>query len=73
LYPPTRALDTISDDLGLARVDELRHSPGTAVQGSTIRHLLLSMRPASAAPAEYTSTLFVDHVAHAIATHVAHR
>ena len=73
LYLPTRALDMISDDLGLARVDELRHSPGTAVRDATIRELLLSMRPALAAPAEQTSTLFVDHVAHAIATHVAHR
>jgi AraC-like DNA-binding protein len=73
LFLPTRALDMISDDLGLARVDELRHSPGTAVQDATIRDLLLSMRPALAAPAEQTSALFVDHVAHAIATHVAHR
>jgi AraC family transcriptional regulator len=73
LFLPTRALDMISDDLGLARVDELRHSPGTAVQDATIRDLLLSMRPALAAPPEQTSTLFVDHVAHAIATHVAHR
>jgi AraC-like DNA-binding protein len=73
LYLPTRALDTISDDLGLARVDELRHTPGTPVRDATIRDLLLSMRPAFAAPAEHTSTLFVDHVAHALATHVAHR
>jgi AraC family transcriptional regulator len=73
LFLPTRALDMISDDLGLARVDELRHSPGTAVRDATIRDLLLSMRPALAAPAEQTSTLFVDHVAHAVATHVAHR
>ena len=73
LYLPTRALDTISDDLGVARVDELRHSPGTAVRDATIGDLLLAMRPALAAPAEQTSTLFVDHVAHAIATHVAHR
>lgn len=73
LFLPTRALDMISDDLGLARVDELWHSPGTAVQDATIRDLLLSMRPALAAPPQQTSTLFVDHVAHAIATHVAHR
>jgi AraC family transcriptional regulator len=73
LYLPTRALDTISDDLGVARVDELRHSPGTAVRDATIGELLLAMRPALAAPAEQTSALFVDHVAHAIATHVAHR
>ncbi len=30
------------------------------------------MRPALAAPPAHTSSLFVDHVAHAIATHVAH-
>jgi AraC family transcriptional regulator len=71
LYLPLAALNAISDELGTARVDELRHTPGTAVLDTTVRGLLLSMQPALAAPPEYTSPLFVDHVAQAIATHVA--
>jgi AraC family transcriptional regulator len=72
LYLPFEALNAISDDLSLARVDDLHHTLGTAVIDTTVRDLMLSMRPALAAPAEHTSPLFVDHVAHAIATHVAH-
>jgi AraC family transcriptional regulator len=71
LYLPLAALNATSDELGTARVDELRHTPGTAVLDTTMRGLLLSMQPALAAPPEHTSPLFVDHVAHAIATHVA--
>ena len=72
LYLPFEALNAISDDLSLARIDGLYHPLGTAVMDTTVRDLLLSMRPALAAPADHTSPLFVDHVAHAIATHVAH-
>src|ERR1700752_4107467 len=73
LYVPFEALNAISDDLSLARIDDLDHTLGTAVMDTTVRDLLLSMRPSLAAPADHTSPLFVDHVAHAIATHVAHR
>ena len=73
LYLPLQALNAISDGLGVARLDDLRHTPGTAVLDATARDLLLSMRSALKAPPEHTSRLFVDHVAHAIATHVAHR
>jgi len=72
LYLPSKSLDVIADDAGLPRVDELRHRPGTAVQDLVMRDLLLSMRPALAARPEETAALFVDHVAIAIATHVAH-
>jgi AraC family transcriptional regulator len=73
LYLPVQALNAISDGLGAGRVNELRHTPGTAVPDATARDLLLSMRSALQAPAEHTSPLFVDHVAHALATHVVHR
>ena len=73
LYLPVQALNPISDGLGAARLDDLRHTLGTAVLDETARDLLLSMRPALKAPPEHTSRLFVDHVAHAVATHVAHR
>jgi AraC family transcriptional regulator len=66
LYLPFEALNAISDDLSLARIDDLHHTLGTAVVDTTVRDLLLTMRPALAAPADHTSPLFVDHVAHAI-------
>jgi AraC family transcriptional regulator len=71
LYLPLAALNAMSDELGTGRVDELRHTPGTAVFDTTVRSLLLSMQPSLAEPPEYTSRLFVDHVAQAIATHLA--
>jgi AraC family transcriptional regulator len=46
LYLPLAALNATSDELGTARVDELRHTPGTAVLDTTMRGLLLSMQPA---------------------------
>jgi len=72
LYLPVQALNAIADDMGAARVDELRLTTGTAVEDPTLQNLLLSMRPALAAPGGHTQVLFVDHVANAIATHVAH-
>ena len=71
LYLPSKSLDAIAGDAGLPRIDELRHRPGTAVQDPVVRDLLLSMRPALAARPEETAALFVDHVAIAIASHVA--
>jgi AraC family transcriptional regulator len=73
LYMPLQALNTVSDGLGVARLSDLRHTLGTAVLDATARDLLLSMRSALRAPPEHTSRLFVDHVAQAIATHVAHK
>lgn len=73
LFLPLEALNAISDELSTARLDDLRHTLGVAVTDTTLRDLLLSMRPALAAPREHTSPLFVDHVARAVAVHVAHR
>lgn len=73
LYLPLQALNAISDVMGGARLDDLRHTPGTAVQDTTARDLLLSMRSALKSPPDHTSPLFIDHVAHAIATHVGHK
>jgi len=72
LYLPRAALDDIADDAGLNRVAELRHQPGTAIGDPVARDLLLSMRPALAARPGETAALFVDHLALALATHVAH-
>ena len=72
LYLPLAHLDGIADDAGLNRVAGLRHHPGTAIKDPVVRDLLLSMRPALAARPEETAALFVDHLALALATHVAH-
>jgi AraC family transcriptional regulator len=73
LYLPVEALKVISAELNGSRLDELRHTPGVAEVDTTLRDLLLSMRPALAAPPAHTSPLFVDHVARAIAIQVAHK
>lgn len=70
LYIPRKSLDALAEDANAPAIDELRHEPGRALQDPTARHLLLSIRPALAAPAQ-ASELFVDHLAMALATHVA--
>lgn len=73
LYLPVEALQAIAGELGSTRIDALRHRPGTALVDPTLEALLLSMQPALAVPVAETSPLFVDYVARAAATHVAHR
>lgn len=72
-YLPRRLLDVITDDAGLPSIDELRYRPGIAVHDSVSSALLQSMRPALAAEPHEVSALFVDHVATAMAVHVAHQ
>lgn len=71
LYIPRKSLDALADDANSPAIDELRHEPGKALRDPVARHLLLSIRPALAAPGQ-ASELFVDHLAMALATHVAH-
>lgn len=72
LYLPQRALAAMGDDGDISRdVQELRHTPGATMRDPIARDLLLAMRPALAARPEETSELFVDHVALALAIHVA--
>jgi len=71
-YLPCRALDALTDDSGSPRIDELRHQPGIALRDSVARDLLRSIQPTLAAPPGERNGLFVDHVAMALATHVAH-
>jgi len=73
LYLPCRALKLIADDAAVPYIDELAHRPGRAFHDPVARDLLLSMRPALAAPQGEVCSLFVDHVAMALATYVAHR
>jgi AraC family transcriptional regulator len=70
LYLPRKALDALVEDANAPRIDELRHQPGVALRDPVARDLLLSVRPALAGA--QTSALFVDHVAMALASHIAH-
>jgi AraC family transcriptional regulator len=72
LYLPRKALDALVEDSNAPRIDELRHQPGVALRDPVARDLLLSVRPALAGRGTQTSALFVDHVAMALALHVAH-
>lgn len=71
LYLPMSALNLITEDLDVPKIDELNHRLGTAVTDTVAQNILLSMRPALAAAREETPALFVDHMASALATHIA--
>jgi len=72
LYIPRKSLEALAEDANSPRIDELRHEPGRALNDPVARHLLLAIRPALSAPTQ-ASELFVDHMAIALATHVAHK
>jgi hypothetical protein len=71
LYLPRSSLDVLAEDANASAIDELRHEPGKALYDPVARHLLLTIRPALSARAA-ASELFVDHIAMALATHIAH-
>jgi AraC-like DNA-binding protein len=71
-YLPRKALDALADGSGSPRIDELRHQPGVPIKDSVTRALLRSIQPTLAVPAHERNELFVDHVAMAMATHVAY-
>ena len=69
-YLPRAAMNAVADEVGGATIDALDLEPGHCAEDATARHLLLSLRPALACPAE-ANALFVDHVAAALCSHVA--
>lgn len=70
LYIPHKALAAMGNDGDIPRnVQELRHTVGATVNDMVTRNLLLSIRPALAAPTE-ASELFVDHLALALSIHL---
>ena len=71
LYLPQTSLAALAEDAGAPRIDELRHDTGAAFRDPITRDLLSSIRPALALPAQ-ANQLFLDHVALALASHVAH-
>ncbi len=70
LHLPSRLLGDIAYEAGLGSAGELHFKPGIGVQDSVAENLFQSIRPALARPQE-ASLLFVDHVSHALALHVA--
>jgi len=71
-YLPRKSLDSLTDDMGCGRIDELRHQPARALTDQVSGNLLRAVQPTLAARVEERNGLFVDHVAMALATHVVH-
>lgn len=71
-YLPSRALDALADDSGSPRISELCHQPGMPLKDSVAHALLRSIQPTLAVPPRERNELFVDHVAMALAAHVAY-
>lgn len=67
---PVKVLDAIADEVGAPHIDELRYEPGVGMDDPVVWHLISALLPSLAKPEE-ASTVFVDHVALALADHVA--
>jgi AraC family transcriptional regulator len=68
-YLPRRAVNTVADLEGMARVDAFNNNPGLGVEDPVIFALGASLLPAFQRPAE-ASRVFVDHITLATAAHV---
>jgi AraC family transcriptional regulator len=68
-YLPRRALNTLADLEGMARVDAFNNNPGLGVEDPVIHALGASLLPAFQRPAE-ASRAFVDHITLATVAHV---
>lgn len=71
-YLPRKMLGGVSNELGAPIVSNLQLKSGDCFEDPVVHHLLLSLRPVLARPGE-VSTLFVDHVAQALSTHMAQK
>lgn len=69
-YLPRAAMDSMAEESGVRRIQDLRHRPGLSVDDPVVRHLLSSLLPAMSKPDEANS-LFLDHVALALTAHMA--
>jgi AraC family transcriptional regulator len=70
-YLKRQALDAVVADAGAARIGDLRHRPGIGFADPVVRHLLLSIRPGLREESSPLTTVFVDHVAMALVSHMA--
>jgi AraC family transcriptional regulator len=71
-YLPRRAIDVLTDQADMPRIDELQYEPGVGISDETIKHLGLSLLPAFRAP-DQASRLFLDYVTLAFASHTARK
>jgi len=71
-YLPRVAIDALTDQAGVPRMDELRYEPGVGISDETLKHLGLSLMPAFRAP-DQTSRLYMDYVTLAFASHTAQK
>jgi len=69
-YLPRKALDAMAYEAGAKRVGDLRHQPGVGIDDPVVRHLLASLLPFMAKPAE-AHPLFLDHIGLALSLHMA--
>ena len=71
-YLPKMAVDVLTDQADIPRIDELQYEPGVGISDETIKHLGLSLLPAFRAP-DQTSRLFLDYVTLAFASHTVQK
>jgi AraC-like DNA-binding protein len=69
-YAPRAALDAIADEIHAPRIGDLDYSPSVGYSDQVVFDLGRSILPALERP-EQANCLFVDHVALALAAHVA--
>jgi AraC-like DNA-binding protein len=70
-YFPREAIDAIADDAGAPHIDGLCFAPGAGNDDDVMRALTGTIRPAFERP-QQANRLFVEHVALAVGTHMAH-
>jgi AraC family transcriptional regulator len=71
-YLQRDSFDRLADDLGVSRIDGLAIAPGVAVNDPVVANLGPCLLPAIERPDE-ANTMFVQHVAIALHTHLAQR
>jgi AraC family transcriptional regulator len=69
-YVPQAIFDHLTDEIGLARLTELKVDLGRGAPDPIIANLSAALLPALRHPEE-TGTVYVDHIAFALAAHVA--
>jgi len=70
VYLPRAALDALADDHDCTRVGELAYRPGAGIDDAAMAAMMAVLAPAFRRPGQ-ANPLFLDHVTHAAALHVA--
>ncbi|HEY1978857.1 MAG TPA: AraC family transcriptional regulator [Xanthobacteraceae bacterium] len=69
-FLPRKLLDTIADDAEVARISNLKFTPGIGVMDEVVKELTRQLMPAFDRP-DQVSRLFAEHVSLALGTHIA--